>query len=417
MYLLKTMNGNYWNLKRTNNGFKHVDGGVLQFVLTLSFCFLFLLSGFVSWVYFCHLTKRQTQQNIALEQQNRERLILSLKVASLESTETLHPSLYSIFPLVRQEKVAQKNIALVGYSLGQEQKALHLTNQGQPLYLGKNASLSGTLHSAAAGVRRASIGNSQNTTVGHQNFTHTTSAHHLPDLVNWMREQILYLTNPKLWTEVEEDFSNQYFNSFYQKLKIIDLDAQAVNSRLNYNGRFWIRSKTPVILKAEDKLYDVMLSAPYILIEAGFKGRIHAFASERLIVQRHVELLFPTTLWVHRNVNASKNAIALSIGSGSEIKGLIGVTEKKSTPPPSLVMAIESKALFHGSLYCQGGIENKGSIYGTVYAQDLMYRHEGVLYSNHFIEGSISGHHPSYMPIGFPFVQGTPPKKITQWLY
>ena len=75
------------------------------------------------------------------------------------------------------------------------------------------------------------------------------------------------------------------------------------------------------------------------------------------------------------------------------------------------------KAALNGLVYCRGGLENRGAIQGAVYTNDLMYSNNGILYSNHFVEGSITDKGHSHVVLNLPFIGGNQNKKIMQWLY
>ena len=68
-----------------------------------------------------------------------------------------------------------------------------------------------------------------------------------------------------------------------------------------------------------DDLYDVIISAPEIKIEKGFKGRVHLFASKKIALASEINLLFPSTLWVHHTASEIKDDVAIEVHANTQI--------------------------------------------------------------------------------------------------
>ena len=102
-----------------------------------------------------------------------------------------------------------------------------------------------------------------------------TSQPILPPLDQKIPEQLYQLLNSQMWDSFATDLSpKETIQSFYNPTLVVELDAPQTLEHISYAGNIWIRSNYPVVIGATAQLKDIVISAPSIRFEKGFKGRL-----------------------------------------------------------------------------------------------------------------------------------------------
>ncbi|WP_428741589.1 hypothetical protein [Tenacibaculum sp.] len=176
----------------------------------------------------------------------------------------------------------------------------------------------------------------------------------------------------------EERIYNEKINSFFSKTKKTRFSANTVEN-LNLSGNYIIESENKILLKNNNKLNDVIVIGATVELEEGFKGAIQIYATEKIIINKNVELQYPSVVYLE----GSNKDVEIKIGKGSEISGLIvGVSDRKED---SKVIVLENSSIY-GDLYCSGEVEFKGEMYGGMYVREFYLKTEESEYQNALLD-------------------------------
>lgn len=97
------------------------------------------------------------------------------------------------------------------------------------------------------------------------------------------------------------------------------------------------------------------------------------------------------------------------------IKCTIGFLTNSADNTYKVNVYIDKNASVIGELYCEGNLELKGNIAGTVYTHLFVARERGTTYINHLYDGTINCSQLNKMFAGLLFKGES--KSVVKWLY
>ena len=132
-------------------------------------------------------------------------------------------------------------------------------------------------------------------------------------------------------------------------------------------------------------------------------------------------LNYPTALVLNKKevltehpLPANENS-SIQIGENANIKGMVIYLGKQ--PPnnyrPQII--IEENVAIKGEIYCEGNLELKGSVLGTVFTSNFVANQSGSAYQNHIYNGTIIMDKLPQEYIGLPLEDSK--KGVMKWLY
>lgn len=395
---------------------KPLPAGALPFVLQLGLLFMFLISGFIAWVYMSNLSKQKYVNEIQHENEIRKQITAFTHLKNNNKNQNLKISRYGLFDLITTFNTTPA-AALVGPSSKDVFHSLYLPNRGNTLYVGEAVSLVGNLSISPAGLRPTHLKKESSISSGARQYQLFESDYDLPQIDSITYHNLNKMVQFKQWGNLASPLvENIIQQSFFDPLYIVELDRSFRLTNVYYAGHIWLRSTEPIHISAEAKLYDIVISAPEIYIEAGFQGRIQAFASKYINVSDQCFLQYPSVIWVNQIDTLEDNIPAIDIGHDSNVQGFIGFTKRKNNSAQKREIVLGSNSKVYGRIYCQAMLESAADITGTVYTQDLGVVHQGTLFRHHLLEGSIRAEKSLYPSTELPFIASNE-KKIIQWLY
>ena len=159
---------------------------------------------------------------------------------------------------------------------------------------------------------------------------------------------------------------------------------------MSFSGNIVLISDSEIQVSASTKLNHVILIAPKIYIQQGFKGNLQAFASEQLTVSSQTKLTYPSSLSLINLKKEKEEAnIQLLIKSKADVRGVVlyhGDSRKNSYKTQ---LKIEQKATVTGEVYCNKNLELNGNVNGYVHTNNFITKQFGSVYMNHIFNGVI----------------------------
>jgi cytoskeletal protein CcmA (bactofilin family) len=175
-------------------------------------------------------------------------------------------------------------------------------------------------------------------------------------------------------------------NSFYHKPIVFYSDQWILLSGKYLNGNIRIISSKGITIDSKSQSRDIILYAPKIEISSGFTGALQLFATDTVIVRENARLLFPSLIAM-LNVKCEKPLI--SIEKNCRISGDIVLVNDKGQSDIQPECQISEGCQVNGRVYCQGQIQIKGTVNGSVYGNVFILRTSSSIYENHLLNATI----------------------------
>lgn len=184
----------------------------------------------------------------------------------------------------------------------------------------------------------------------------------------------------------------------------------------NFSGNIRIVSQREIRVMKGASLENVLLFAPVIRIGEGFTGRLQAFASDSLLVEEEVKLLYPSVLACLRN-SSSPAVIYLGLGKKSEVTGCVladngGIFDIRQNAHISL----DENSKVTGQVYSSMSIDLKGSVFGSVYCRTFLLKTSSGVYENHLLNAAIDRTELSKHYLGSNLLSPGRRKGVLKWL-
>lgn len=310
--------------------------------------------------------------------------------------------------------------ALIGSDLFTEEPiALFMPEDGRFLSISGKTELRGTCYLPGKTARVASIEGQQyiykDIVFGEIKKSPPSIPDINKDLLNFHSRYISEgISSADSSISLEDTDSINFKNSFRNKSIIINIGGLNSLSDYSFNGNIILWSPKPVIVAGSSKLNDVILIAPKILIESGFKGVFQACAIQSIILEPGCTLGYPSQLSVIQSEGSYNvsDSLIISIGAGSNVAGAAII---KSFGLTSYIK-IDKDALMTGQVYCPGNVELKGKIKGSLYCRGFYLGTERARYYNHLLNTSIDFTNLSKHFAGIDLIKVIPSKSIIKWV-
>jgi hypothetical protein len=178
-------------------------------------------------------------------------------------------------------------------------------------------------------------------------------------------------------SEVDKPKDSLYYNSFFNETK--EINVNPILGNVIFKGNIILRSKDSIRVRKSTVLEDIILIAPKITFEEGFKGTVQAFATKGIELEQKVTLNYPSVICVY---NESTKASNIKIKKESKITGAIVLFGNPLEMLDKNTIDIEEEGLIYGDIYCSGKLLLKSNVYGSVYTNRFFYKTESSSYDN-----------------------------------
>ena len=248
----------------------------------------------------------------------------------------------------------------------------------------------------------------------------------LPKLQNELLDQVKMLKAKLQQSSSYEILSLEagktFKNSFFEQTQLVYSLGDLYISEVNLIGNIIIYSNTKIIVDASSSLKDVILVAPKIELRDGVKGTLQAIASKEILINKNVELQYPSalTLIEEKGLAIQDGAnniepIRINVGQDSMIEGLVIFVGQPKPNNFKSQISIQSNSTVKGEVYCNQNLELKGIVSGSVFTSNFVANESGSLYQNHIFNGKIAISNLTDDYIGLLFNNSK--KGVAKWLY
>ncbi len=421
-----------WNLK--------IKAGALQFVLFIGVVIVILLLTFVTLSHTHTFFGKKSELLIKTIKKTDLGLAKAMENnIVLHDTITLHldddsaievkgfKSYWGVFEKYKIVSTSKKSkfikSALVGDGVDLNLPALYLKDLERPMIIAGKAKITGDAYLPKQGIRTGNIaGNSyfqKELVYGNQKI----SKNELPELDAQLRD---YLNNLGKFQEFESEAvialsnASKINNSFKQATKYI-LGNVIPISNVQLTGNIVIKASRSIIVSPSAQLKDVILIAPEIIIEDRVHGTFQSIASETISLGKGCQLAYPSALVVYKNNQITSTnqdqKPNLLLKENSTINGVVLYLEKTSEQIFNPQIKIESGVQIIGEVYCEAGLELKGTVTGSVVTSHFLAMENGSIYQNHLYNGQINSPLLNKEYVGLSYKSTSNHKSISKWLY
>ena len=285
------------------------------------------------------------------------------------------------------KNAAIEKTALIGKMYDCPKHSLYVNEHREPISLGGQISILGDCKIAEKGFEKTTIAGKVYDSKNRIKGKSSRSDYTLPEIddeyknLNFLNESdnCTRLNEPL----VDSNFSFKHKTTLYEKDSIIEIENKL-------SGNLIIHSFDSIIVRRNAFLENVILVSPVIVFESGFKGRLQAQASERIVCNDSVELLFPSVLILNemQNTEMYDQNHTIRIGQNTKILGgILMVMQEPSFRTP--IKLFVRGGLIYGFVYNQGDTELQGKIVGCLFTNDVIVQETNYYRKSCLVDASI----------------------------
>lgn len=176
-----------------------------------------------------------------------------------------------------------------------------------------------------------------------------------------------------------------YYNDFNKKTVLLNLDKIGNLEGVSLKGNIILYSKEVVKISKNNTLIDVLIVAPNVIIQSGFKGVVHVMATKKVAVKEDVSLLYPSSIYVYND----KDSTSVFLSKKCKILGNVIIDANSYKNVRSRQLIISEKTKIVGNVYCFGQTQLQGTIVGSIYSDSFFLKTKTKNYENVILNGSI----------------------------
>lgn len=315
------------------------------------------------------------------------------------------------------KNVFYEKTALAGNRLFDHEKTgLYLADQGKYLSIAGDTKLSGTCYIPALGIRSVYIDGEAYRGGELIHGTEKTSKEKLPrlneGLIEWMSKAYSGNYGMKDTLISADKLLDEKLNRGFNKTTfVIEQNNILQIDDISLSGKIIIRSDTLIILKKSCFCSDIIVIAPRIIVESGFQGNLQLFASDSVLIEKDVDLFYPSFVSVY---NTSSRKAFCYISEGALIQGGVLCGGESEGDNNAGELYISDDVEIHGLVYCNGRTKITGKVYGSLYTNMFVLKTDRGYYENHLLNAVVNPTE-QYENLVVPEIFKSDRKDIIQW--
>ncbi|WP_272863456.1 hypothetical protein [Aureisphaera galaxeae] len=414
--------------------FKKIKASALQFAILVSVILALLLGSFITLTHTHQFFGIQSQlfletishAHAGMEQslQSNTQIKDSIVLEQEDHTTILKKGHWGGF-LTRSSTSRSKSksfsqMALVGSTVEEPRTALHVADPQLPLVVVGDTKIEGAAYISDKGIKAGVISGHYYNGKELVRGPIRRSNGSLPELDSQWRTHTEQLLRPgPVLSEFMGTLKEKNTQSF-QEPSLVIYEPSTLYLVQECIGNIILKSETEIVVSRLAKLTDVVLIAPKITIERGFKGNAHFLASESIKVNENVLLQYPSSLVILNTKELEdapipKGKEPLYISKNSEVHGNIIYLPKTFENHSNTNVYISEDTFVQGSIYVKGNLGLAGTVMGNAYTQRFVTNEFGSRYINHIYNGKLLGNDLPNVFCGLPFQNKK--KGVVKWLY
>ena len=310
---------------------------------------------------------------------------------------------------------------LMGWGPAQQpMPALYLSDQGLPLSIGGATAIHGLCKLPAAGFKTVDV---ESERFSGEEIAGRNIARSLPEMPLLNQTLIDYLIalfdiNPNHKSD-EMDLVSAYGQdtlrrSFTEKPAMLYVRGVMELGHV-YQGHMLIKSDSLVRITKNARLEDVIVVAPAIEVQAGFRGSVQLFATDSIRIGAECSFSYPSAIGlIKKDFGIIQPSIFL--GSKCRLEGVLMACQRIEDLQQTLIRTAEG-CVIAGQIYTDGYLELHGKVEGEVTCRKFILKTPSSVYENYLVGAVID---PSSLPrqyVGSALMPSrVAAKQIVKWL-
>lgn len=286
---------------------------------------------------------------------------------------------YGLLSLVMAKSYISNDTVISAHFVGvrnEGKNAIYLTNLSKSLFYSGKVKLVGNNLLPSTFIETSYINNDLNKLI--QEGKNTVSEAQLPEINPDFKKIFEGIKAEKVkLNAIEKTKDSIYYNSFFNATKEVMVKSNL--SSIIFKGNYVLRSEDSIRVKKSTVLEDVILIAPKITFEEGFKGTVQAFATKGIELEEKVVLNYPSVVCVY---NESPEGSKIKIKKESKVTGAVVLFGNPNDLIEKNTIEIDEDGLLFGDLYCSGKLMLKSNVYGSVYTNRFFLKTVSSSYEN-----------------------------------
>lgn len=416
-----------------------LKAGALYFVIFLLFLMTILLTTFILFINYKNklIIKQvgisQIEQNIesALE-------LYAVKPSILDENNSLTKTIFSEIPSEvnitqdawgvyrilkftgKYKELERTKFALFGSKYGSiNPTALYMTDRDRYLSICGNSQVKGYCYLPKLGMRTARIeGKLFNGYMENRADYIKQSSKELPQPPESLLSNCTsYLNASRGKTKRSEVLIGlkKIFNSFSDTLIVYTSSTKYWDiENISITGNIELYSNSEIYVRPSAKLQNIIVAGRKVVVKSGFEGALQIFASDTIIIEENVKLLYPSCIAV---IDSKTNQKLIYLGNKSEVQGAVWIWNPVNESKYSPLIRVEPDAVVKGQIFSPGRIQLRGDVWGTLFADIFFLNTPIAYYENYIFNSLIDG---EKLPSDFaclPFVFDYKEMQFIDWLY
>lgn len=354
--------------------------------------------------------------------------ILSLDLFGDEKDSiTLAKSPWGVFELGIVQSFRRRDTLSMAGLLGaplldQERYALFLSNEDRPLSLSGETFIRGDAFLPPAGIRKSYIEGKQY--AGDEvpvRGTISDSGPAMPTMNHNLLQAIRSFFSEPQETSIHAfpPARDSIIRSFLEPTLHLHFAQETTLSGEHLTGNIILSCDSALRIKADNVFSDVLIFAPSIFVEEGFRGTIQLFALDSIHIGADCRLAYPSSVGL-LNRPASGTAIEFSpyirIDSASRVHGAVFAESRESDFFMSVIQ-VGPDALVTGTVHAAGLLELRGTVLGSTRCRRFKLQTSSTLYENFVLDATMDFTSLSTHFGWTPLLTGNGRRVIAKWLH
>lgn len=270
--------------------------------------------------------------------------------------------------------------ALIGKATKQTQPiALYVTNYDKTLKLSGNTNLSGRLKIPYGSYDYGYVNNKVPNRVTIKGVKQKSEK-----LLPKIDKDIVFETGKLPEINREQD-NGTIVNSFKNDTKVLRLEGNSTLGNLTCKGNIIITANKTLEIKKSAKLEDVVVIAPKVIVNSGFKGNIQIVAKQEVILKRNAQLLYPSSIYIN-----SKDSVAVTLEKQSKLAGGIVLTGGNYQSSLKRTLTLNEGSTVVGTIYCYGKTQLQGAVIGSLFTDRVFLQTKSSYTENIIFNGTVN---------------------------
>ncbi|SEK29759.1 hypothetical protein SAMN04487910_0189 [Aquimarina amphilecti] len=273
---------------------------------------------------------------------------------------------------------------IIGEVIDRDPIALYLCDFGEELKISGTTKIVGNVKLPKKRYKTVNILGNQHANNPKLEGSISISSQNLPKIIS---PKLEYPKNTVQITLAKLKENQPIHRGFDQPTGIVYLEKGETLDRLNIKGNFIFKSRDTIRVDNTSTIEDVIIQAPKIVLEEGFEGSLQIYADKGVDIESDVKLRYPSCIVIEASTRDYKKKI--NIAEDVKIYGGIVINGSSFREKQNNFVSIDENSLVVGDVYCNGIMELKGSIIGSLYTHKLQLETRSSKYADVILNGVI----------------------------